>query len=374
MLKILHLIQGCGGGVASLIGNLVRSADKTAVQQDVMSFTFDNGDVFVEELKRHGSKTFLLPRPRKEGMKAFRDYAVKIMREEKYDVVHCHSDGWRTILYRDLARRAGVPLFCVHAHRASNDPGFLKQNKWLIKLDRWISRKNADVKFACGTDAAKFIYGDVEDYVTIPNGINLRRCEEAAKVDTNALRAGLGIAREQTVILQVGRLVTQKNHGFTVELARELKARGTACTILIAGTGGLEASIRELLAQHGLTDRVILLGRRNDIYELMAMADVMILPSLYEGLPTVAVEAQAMGLRSLIADTITRECDMDLGLTRFLPIDGGAACWADAIEGLEPVERPRRQTIAHVLSEKAYTDSGAVQRYISVLNRKIAEK
>jgi glycosyltransferase EpsF len=129
-----------------------------------------------------------------------------------------------------------------------------------------------------------------------------------------------------------------------------------------------------MLAQHDLSDRVILLGRRNDIYELMAMADVMILPSLYEGLPTVAIEAQAMGLRSLIADTITQECDMGLGLTRFLPIDNGADCWAEAIENLQSMERTPRQTIEQVLSEKGYTDSGAVQRYISVLNRKIAEK
>lgn len=371
MLKILHVIQGCGGGVSSLIGNLVRSADKTAVHQDVMSFTFENGDVFVKELEENGCKTFLLPRPRKDGLAAFRDFAVKVMKEEKYDVVHCHTDGWRTILYRDLAREAGVPLFCIHAHRASNDPGFLGQNKMFIRLNQAISRKNADIKFACGRDAAKFIYGDVEDYVTIPNGIHLSRCRAAAKADKAALRASLGIAEGQIVVLQVGRLVTQKNHGFTVEIAAALKKMGVPFKLLIAGTGGLEQSIRDQLTQRDLEDCVALLGRRDDIYELMTMADVMILPSLYEGLPTVAVEAQAMGLYSILADTITSECDLGLGLIRQLPIDDGARCWAEAVAACRSVTAPETCKIEQVLEENAYTADGAARRYIGALRQKI---
>lgn len=370
MLKILHVIQGCGGGVASLVGNLVRSADKTQVIQDVMSFSFENGDVFVDELKRNGSKTFLLPRPRKQGYRAFRQYMVDVMKAEGYDVVHCHTDGWRAILYREAARRAGVPLFCIHAHRASNDPGLLGSSRAFIRMNQWISRRNADISFACGTDAAKFIYGDVDDFVTIPNGIHPERCRQAATADRAALKASLGITDDRIVILQVGRLVTQKNHGFTVAIARELKERGIPFKLLIAGTGGLEQSIRDALAENGLTDCVALLGRRNDIYELMTMADVMILPSLYEGLPTVAVEAQAMGLPGILADTITPECDMGLGLIQQLPIDD-AARWAAAISDCRTVCVPDRERIEAVLEANAYTAQGAVQRYIAALERKV---
>lgn len=371
MLKILHVIQGCGGGVASLIGNLIGSADKTRVQQDVLSFSYDNGEVFVEQLKQNGSQMFLLPRPRKEGYGAFRSYMLKVLKEGQYDVVHCHTDGWRSILYRSIAKEAGVPLFCIHAHRASNDPGFLGQNRAFIKLNQMISRKNADIPFACGEEAAKFIYGDTDDFVVIPNGIHPQRCREAAQADSQALKASLGI-KDEIVILQVGRLVTQKNHGFTLEIAGELKRRGILFKMLIAGTGGLEQSIREKLEAQGLTDCVQLLGRRNDIYELMAMADVMILPSLYEGLPTVAIEAQAMGLYSLVADTVTAECDMGLGLVRRLPIDSGAECWAEAIAGHRPAA-PESARIEQALESNAYTAEASKGRYISALSRKIAE-
>lgn len=374
MLKIIHVIQGCGGGVASLIGNLVRSADRSAVTQDVLSFSYENGETFVEELEKCGSRLFLLPRPRKEGYGAFRQCMLKVLREGGYDVVHCHSDGWRAILYHSVAREAGVPLFCLHAHRAANDPGFLGQNRLFIRLNQMISRRNTDIRFACGTDAAKFIYGDVDDFVTIPNGIHLHKCDQAAGRDGKALRAGMNIPDGQIVILQVGRLVTQKNHVFSLEIARELKKRGVPFRMLIAGTGGLEQSIRDRQKELELTDCVELLGRRNDIYELMAMADVMILPSLYEGLPTVAVEAQAMGLCSVIADTVTPECDMGLGLICRLPIDGGAACWAEAIAACGEVPTPDRARIARALEDNAYTAEASVRRYVSALSRKIAEK
>lgn len=374
MLRILHVIQGCGGGVASLIGNLIRTADKTTVHQDVLSFSYDNGEAFVAELERCGSRHFLLPRPRKDGYGAFRKCMLEVLKNGQYDVVHCHTDGWRAILYRSIARQAGVPLFCVHAHRAANDPGRLGSSRAFIRLNQAISRKCADIPFACGTDAAKFIYGDVEDFVTVPNGIHLQRCHEASETDRTARRESLGIGPEDTVVLQVGRLVTQKNHGFTVRLARELKDRGVAFRLLIAGTGGLEQEIREMLAQQELTQQVMLLGHRKDIYELMAMADVMILPSLYEGLPTVAVEAQAMGLYSVIADTVTAECDMGLGLVRRLPIDKGCQCWAEAITAYPQIRKPGQEQIDRALAERAYTAEESVRRYISALTEKIGER
>lgn len=371
MLKVLHIIQGCGGGVASLLGNLIRTADPREIRQDVMSFGFDNGEKFVELLDRMGSRRFLLPRPRKQGMGAFRRYMLQVLRDGGYDVVHCHTDGWRSSIYRKVAKEAGVPVFCIHAHRAANDPGLLKQSRAFIRMEQYLSRKNADIKFACGEAAAKFIYGDVDDHVVIPNGIDLQSCHAAAKEDPSSLRSRLGIGQGQIVVLQVGRLVTQKNHSFTLKIAQALKSLGASFKLLVVGAGGLEQQIRDGLVAEGLTDCVELLGRRDDIYQLMAMADVMILPSLYEGLPTVAIEAQAMGLYSLLADTITPECDMGLGLVRQLPIDGDAGAWAEAIAGCREVPTPPRGQIDQALLRNAYTAQSSAERYVRTLRQKV---
>ena len=116
-----------------------------------------------------------------------------------------------------------------------------------------------------------------------------------------------------------------------------------------------------------------LLGRRNDIYKLMSMADVMILPSFSEGLPTVAVEAQAMGLYSLISDTVTTECDLGLGLVRYLPI-GDADLWADAIVRRPQIPMPDQETILQKLDGRAFTSEGAFRCYLGTLERKMNEK
>ena len=115
MLKVLHLIQGYGGGISSLVKNLILSADKTQIQQDVMSFAYQDGELFVEELEQRGSGVYIMPRPRKAGYFSFQKYVLKIMREGEYDIVHCHTDGWRSTIFKRLAKKAGISTFCIHA-------------------------------------------------------------------------------------------------------------------------------------------------------------------------------------------------------------------------------------------------------------------
>ena len=368
MAKVLHIIQGYGGGISSIVKNLILSADPDSLQQDVMSFAYTHGEAFVAELERRGSHCFQMPRPRKQGMKAFRQYVKKVLREGKYDVVHCHSDGWRAFLFRSIAKAEHVPLFCIHAHRASNEPGTLGANPAYIRINQWISRKCADVCFACGREAAEFIYGTANGTITIPNGIDPVRCANAAKVDADSLRASLGVEKDALMLLQVGRIVVQKNYDFTLKIAEELKNRGVCFKILIVGAGDLEEELRKKIQQKSLLDVVVVLGRRSDVYELMAAADAMLLPSLWEGLPTVAVEAQAMGLHSLLSDKITQECDMGLGLVDFLPIDT-AASWVDSVCNIRCLPAAAQDECLEELERRAYTAKSSVQRYIDTLAR-----
>lgn len=373
MLKVLHLIQGYGGGISSLVKNLILSADKSQLRQDVMSFTYENGEVFVEELEKNGSRVYLMPRPRKEGYSAFKSYVLEVMKEGGYDVVHCHSDGWRSSIFKSLAKKAGIPLFCIHAHRTSNNPGAIQNSRIYIKLNQWISRKNADIRFTCGAEAAKFIYGTADSAVLVPNGISLERCNKAMLADASQMKKELGIGEDEAVLLHAGRFVVQKNHTFMVDIAHELHRRGLRFRMLFAGTGELEKQVREKVCEKGLSDAVLFLGRRNDVYELMMIADGMLLPSTSEGLPTVVMEAQAMGLNSLVSDNVSRECDLGLGLTSFLPIED-ASLWADAVEGLKAHQDVSREQIEKELIRNAYTSQESLARYIEALKDKIKKE
>ena len=349
------------------VRNLILSSDRTRICQDVMSFAYVNGEGFIEELKQKGSKAYLVPHPRKKGYGPFSKEVLKIMKDGQYDVVHCHMDGWRSSMFRKLAKKAKIKLFCTHAHRTTNDPGLIKNNKLYLRINEKISCANADIKFACGMDAGKFINGKTKDIVEIPNGIDLERCHTAEKTDQSQKKESLGIGELELVLLQVGRLVGVKNHAFMIEIADQLRKKGIAFKILVAGTGELQQTLEEKVREKNLADFVHFLGRRDDIYELMAISDLMLLPSFSEGLPTVVVEAQAMGLGSLISDTITKECDQGLGLIRFLPINQGAKIWSNAIASYKKTNIPDRAYIDEKMIQNAYTSYGAAEKYYLTL-------
>ena len=246
----------------------------------------------------------------------------------------------------------------------------IRNSKLYIKINQWISRKNADIRFTCGKEAAKFIYGTDEEAVLVPNGISLERCREALLADVSKMKAELGICDDEIVLLHAGRFVIQKNHTFMVDIADELRNEGVRFKLLLAGTGDLEDAVRQSVYEKGLADQVVFLGRRNDIYELMMVSNGMLLPSISEGLPTVAMEAQAMGLHSLVSSNVSKECDLGLDLISFLPIHE-TKIWVDAIKDLMFPQNISRDRIERVLSQHAYTSHESFIRYITVLKEKI---
>lgn len=369
MIKVLHIIQGYGGGVSSLVKNLIVASDKERIKQDVMSFTFENGEEFIKCLEHNGSKTFLMPRPRKDGYKAFKTFVLDVIKNGGYDVVHCHSDGWRSTIFKKLTAKAGIKLFCVHAHRTSNNPGFVQNNSVYLAVNRRISKKNADIKFTCGAEAAGFIYGDC-DFITIPNGIDADKCTLVTSMDRNDLRKSLDIKDDELMLFHAGRFVVQKNHEYIIKIAEKLRDKGASFKILLAGTGDLFENVQSLIKEKSLENYVMLLGRRSDIYELMYAADCVILPSTSEGLPTVVMESQAIGTPCCTSDRVTHECDLGLGLVKFLNLDNIDA-WIDALTDLKQFTCPSRAVIDDVFDKSAYTSTGSANRYFNTLSKQL---
>lgn len=145
-------------------------------------------------------------------------------------------------------------------------------------------------------------------------------------------RADLGLVGNQFAIGHVGRFTAQKNHAFLIDVFTEVAKRRDDAVLLLVGTGEAETSVKALVDERGLTDRIKFLGQRSDVNRLYQAFDAFVLPSLYEGLCLVGVEAQVSGLPCLLSDAITREVDVT-GECKFLPIDSPAV-WADEIDSL----------------------------------------
>ncbi|WP_420461401.1 glycosyltransferase [Neolewinella sp.] len=141
----------------------------------------------------------------------------------------------------------------------------------------------------------------------------------------------LNVSDSCKVLCQIGRLDQQKNPSFTLKVASALQRRGYNFHLIFVGQGKLRRALEEAVIGAGLGDRISFLGNRNDVPQLMAGSDLLLLPSHYEGFPLVLVEAQAVGLPVIVSNKVSLEVDLGLNLVTFLATDCPER-WAQTVE------------------------------------------
>lgn len=293
-----------GGGVESVIMNYYRHLDHTKVQFDFICDE-DSTRIPYDEIKKLGGRVFLVPKYQKlpQYLEALEDLFCK----NQYRIVHSNVNTLSVFpLY--AAKKAGVPVRISHSHSTSN-PKEWKRN--IIKnILRPFSKKYATDYFACSELAGRYLFGDKAfdqgKVKIIHNAIDL----DKFKFDPNArkkLREELGIDEKTTVIGHVGRFVKQKNHDFLIDVFKEYHTENPDSKLLLIGTGPLEEKTKAKVEKLNLSDPVIFLGQREDTNKLYSVMDVFCLPSLYEGLGMVLIEAQMNGLPCLASDEVPRE-------------------------------------------------------------------
>ena len=151
------------------------------------------------------------------------------------------------------------------------------------------------------------------------------KSEERKKV-----RKEFGISNSTIVIGHIGRFMTQKNHTFLLDIFAEFHKKHSNSVLLLVGTGELEQQIKEKIKALNLENHVKFAGVRSDIPDVLSAMDAFVLPSFYEGMPNVIIEAQATGLPCIISDTITREADIT-GLVKYMSLQTSAQEWADNV-------------------------------------------
>ena len=142
-------------------------------------------------------------------------------------------------------------------------------------------------------------------------------------------RAQLGIDGE-LVLGHVGRFQYQKNHPYLLEVFAKVCQRRPDASLLLLGEGEDRSAMEEKCRQLGIADRVHFLGNRRDAERFYQAMDFFLLPSFFEGLPGVLVEAQAAGLRCIVSDTVTKEAKAT-DLVTYLSIEEPPARWAEEI-------------------------------------------
>ena len=316
-----------GGGVESVVMNYYRCIDKTKYQFDFLCDS-DSTNIPYDEIEQLGGRVILVPPYQK--VFEYQKELVKIFKDNNYKIVHSHINTLSVFPLR-AAKKAGVPIRIAHSHSTTNKA---EKKKNMMKMAlRPFSKKYATHYFCCSELAGRWLFGDKKydsgNVFLLNNAINLDKFKYDKKV-RDEKRKELELADNILAIGHIGRFVAQKNHTFLIDIFNEIYKKNDNAILLLAGQGPLQEEIKNKVHELGLESKVKFLGQINDTYKLYQALDIFVLPSLYEGLPVVGVEAQATGLLCELSTDMTKETKV-LDTTRFISLNTSAEEWAAII-------------------------------------------
>lgn len=304
MIRVLQYIGSLQfGGSQSFIMEVYRKLDKKQVQFDFVVFPGENTGNY-DEIISLGGKVFECPRYSAKNHGAFCRWWITFFEEHKeYRILHGHIRSCASV-YIPIAKKYGVKTI-IHSHSTSNGSGLSSAVKAIYQYP---IRYLADYLFSCSDIAGKWLYGEKatkkNNYKIIPNCVDIdyfAYSEEMRRI----VRKEWEISEDDFVIGHIGRFHESKNHGYILEIFREILKINPKSKMLLVGNG-VEEGLKQLGADAELLNRMICTGaqaRPGKFYQAM---DCFLFPSVWEGLPMSVVEAQAAGLPCLISDTITR--------------------------------------------------------------------
>lgn len=372
-LKVLHIMSGFGGGISSFIRNKAEYMVNEAIQFDVVTYDECSTD-FKTVIHNTGGSIYPLKNPKTTSWKDFRQSYTKVFRQNDYDIIYCHINGYRNLPYYYYARKYSGAPFYVHAHTSHYPKEMLSNVQQLrIQMDQFINRKVTDLFVGCGSLSIQNIFGSSiskEEMIVIPNSVEVERFikdGETAQKHRKTYRETYQIKDDELVIGHVGRLESVKNHELTIELGNYIKTNNLQMKILIIGEGNREKELKETVSAQDLGEIITFTGRISPIENFFPALDVMILPSFAEGLPTVVVEAQASGVPVVMSDTITDEVDLGFKMLKTPSINAGISEWIAAIEETQTVSIPNEKVRGKVIKEKRFSNDASAELYIEFL-------
>lgn len=329
-IRILEVVNVMDrAGLETMLMNHYRHIDRDAVQFDFLTHRSVAG-AYDEEILDLGGQVFRAPRLYPQNCLAYRRYMRAFFAEHDYPVVHSHIDAMSAFPLA-MARSCGVTVRVAHSHSDSVDHDF----KYPIKQ---VARRRlpaiATHYWACSEAAGAFLFGkrNRDKVHVVKNAIDLEGfCFDP--LTRASVRRELGVGEGQLLLGHVGRFCAVKNHAFLVDLLVELLRDGMDAVLAMVGGGELRDDIENKVASLGLAGRVRFLGIRDDVPSLMQAFDVLVFPSLHEGIPLTLIEAQASGLPVLASDKVSLE-SLVAPNTVQLSLDSSLGDWVAKVHSL----------------------------------------
>ena len=316
------------GGVESAV---LAYTDNFSASEITADFAFICGEVSFSDRIKNG-RALYLPNRIKHPL-LYRKRLREIFSEGKYDALWCNYSGLTNIDFLQAAKKYGVKTRIIHAHTSMHSWGNALM-KYLVpyfhnKNQKKIEKYTTDF-WACSKKSAEFMFGEsiAKKTTVIPNGVDTDKFFRDKKTKAEVCKE-FGIPEDSIIISHVGRMCTEKNQTFLLDILQEAVKVNSKVKLLFIGDGELRDSIMNYANEISVTDSVIFTLSRKDIPRLLSAADVFLLPSLTEGFPVTVVEAQAADVPSVVSkEAVVQEADLTDTLA-FVSLQKSASEWAE---------------------------------------------
>lgn len=321
MIRVLQCVNNMHrAGLETMLMNYYRNIDRTRIQFDFLTHRPDRSD-YDDEIEALGGKIYYAPRLYPQNYPKYFSYMKKFFQDHpEYEIMHSHIDSM-SYLPLLAGKKAGVPIRIAHSHNTAIDFDFKYPMKQIF---RSMLRGVATDFLACGEDAGKFLFHN-KSFQVIPNAITVD-----AFLFNETLREKKRTEMQlngRVVVGHVGRISYQKNHEFLLKIFLEILKLEPTAVLLLVGTGENQEKIQQMACDLNIAEHVRFLGNRSDVFELYQAMDVFLLPSRFEGLPVVGVEAQFSGLPCVFSDAVPKEAAFT-DQCRFVELKCSAYEWA----------------------------------------------
>ena len=359
MIRILHVVNDMHrAGLETMLMNYYRNIDRTKIQFDFLTHRPKKSD-YDDEILSMGGKVYYAPRLYPQNYLKYFKWMKQFFEEHpEYKIMHSHIDAM-SYLPLLAGKKAGIPVRIAHSHNTSIDRDF----KYLLKqYFRFRIKSVANMSLACGEEAGKFLFGNKE-FTVIPNAVESEKFyyNEGMRIKK---REELALTNE-FVIGHIGRMSYQKNHKFLIKIFSEVVKRDSKAVLLLIGVGEKEVEVRKQVRSLGIEKKVRFLGSRSDVSELYQAMDVFVLPSLFEGIPVVGIEAQFSDLPCIFSNKTPKEVKFN-NRSQFIGLKISCQEWAERILLTKGYERNSTSSNivnshydikkAHIILENYYMD------------------
>ncbi len=326
MIRVLQSVNIMDrAGLETMLMNYYRNIDRDVIQFDFLTHRPVEG-AYDDEIKSLGGRVFHAPRLYPQNLPSYYSYMKAFYKDHpEYTIVHSHIDSMSYFPLK-AAKDNHIPVRIAHSHSSKLDRDLKLPIKYYALNN---IHKVANVNCACGDLAGHFMFKN-DPYTVIHNAIDLDRFTYNSTVRDNQ-RTKLGL-HGKFVIGHVGRYCYIKNQLFLIDIFTEVLKKKEDAVLVLVGKGPDEQKIREKAKSLGLEDKVRLLIDRSDVDLLYQAFDVFVMPSLFEGLPVVGVEAQANGLPYFVSDKVSDEVLLASNV-RQVALGKNAVEWAKEIIG-----------------------------------------